>query len=143
MACDDSGWTRAVDLGVLGSGPWGRLVFSGEDLAKRFRVPEGFMIETAAQGSVTGSVVAFTFDPDQSSLGVAKGGIKTIFARCRWNDYIHAKRQKGESAEDQQTFTERLHTACGPSLHILALLCRNLSKPTARMMTMPMMISCV
>ena len=76
---DDSGWTRASDLGVLGSGPWGRLVFSGEDLAKRFRVPDGFKIETAAQGSVTGSVVAFTFDPTgQPCVSIEQGPIARL-----------------------------------------------------------------
>jgi putative heme-binding domain-containing protein len=87
---DDSAWTRAVDLGVLGSGPWGRLVFSGEDLAKRFRVPDGFTIETAAQGSVTGSVVAFTFDPaGQPCVSIEQGSIARLIDDDKDGRYDH------------------------------------------------------
>ena len=63
IAFDDSRWVRAADLGPLGSGPWGALA-SSQDLAERFRVLPGFRIGMVASPSVTGSVVAFTFDPD-------------------------------------------------------------------------------
>ncbi len=63
IAFDDSRWVRAADLGPLGSGPWGALA-SSQDLAERFRVLPGFRMAMAASPSVTGSVVAFTFDPD-------------------------------------------------------------------------------
>ena len=61
---DDRGWARAVDLGPLGTAPWGRLASGAQSPSERFRVPEGFTIETVASPAVTGSVVAFTFDPD-------------------------------------------------------------------------------
>ncbi|WP_165219435.1 HEAT repeat domain-containing protein [Aquisphaera insulae] len=60
---DDRPWSRARDLGALGIPPWGeptRLAVASE----RFRVPAGFTINTVAQPTVTGSVVAFTFDPE-------------------------------------------------------------------------------
>jgi putative membrane-bound dehydrogenase-like protein len=60
---DDSSWVRARDLGALGTGPWGN-IFSGVDAAARFRVPPGFQVAMAAAPGVTGSVVAFTFDPN-------------------------------------------------------------------------------
>jgi putative heme-binding domain-containing protein len=60
---DDSSWVRARDLGAVGTSPWGN-VASSADAAARFRVPEGFQVATAAAPRVTGSVVAFTFDPD-------------------------------------------------------------------------------
>ncbi len=58
---DDSTWSRARDLGALGTGPWGAIT-SGADPAARFHVPAGFQIDMPAAPVVTGSVVAFTFD---------------------------------------------------------------------------------
>ena len=58
---DDSKWSRAQDLGALGTGPWGAIT-SGSDRAGRFHVLDGFKIDMPAAPSVTGSVVAFTFD---------------------------------------------------------------------------------
>ena len=46
---DDSKWSRAQDLGALGTGPWGAIT-SGSDPAERFRVPAGFQI---ADGRLT------------------------------------------------------------------------------------------
>jgi putative heme-binding domain-containing protein len=62
---DDSRWARAADLGALGKGPWGNIATS-EDSTERFRVPEGFQVSMAASPELTGSVVAFTFDPGGS-----------------------------------------------------------------------------
>ena len=76
---DDSGWVRALDLGVVGSGPWGHLAFDGDDPSGRFRVPEGFAIDTAARPSVTGSVVAFTFDFDgRPCVSIERGPIARL-----------------------------------------------------------------
>jgi putative membrane-bound dehydrogenase-like protein len=58
---DDTGWSRARDLGPLGVAPWGPLAL-GHDPAERFRVPAGFKVETVAAPALTGSVVAFAFD---------------------------------------------------------------------------------
>ncbi|QEH36414.1 hypothetical protein OJF2_49780 [Aquisphaera giovannonii] len=60
---DDKGWSGAADLGALGIPPWGEPARLGS-ASERFHVPDGFTIETVAQPLVTGSVVAFTFDPD-------------------------------------------------------------------------------
>jgi len=60
---NDSEWVAARDHGPLGTGPWTGVSLS-QDAAARFRVPEGFRIRVAASPRVTGSVVAFTFDPD-------------------------------------------------------------------------------
>ena len=77
---DDRGWARAVDLGPLGSAPWGRLASSGESPSERFRVPDGFKIETVASPAVTGSVVAFTFDPDgRPCVSIEQGPIARLF----------------------------------------------------------------
>jgi putative heme-binding domain-containing protein len=76
---DDRDWARALDLGVVGSGPWGRLAFGGEDPSRRFRVPEGFTIETVAQPVATGSVVAFTFDFDgHPCVSIERGPIARL-----------------------------------------------------------------
>ena len=58
---DDSTWSRAQDLGAVGTGPWGAIT-SGRNPAGRFHVPDGFEIDMPAAPNVTGSVVAFTFD---------------------------------------------------------------------------------
>ncbi len=71
---NDQAWADALDLGALGSGPWGRLAFGGDDPSGRFRVPKGFAITTVAQPAVTGSVVAFTFDRDGSPCVSIEGG---------------------------------------------------------------------
>ena len=77
---DDRGWARAMDLGPLGSAPWGRLASSAESPSERFRVPEGFTIETVASPAVTGSVVAFTFDPDgRPCVSIEQGPIARLF----------------------------------------------------------------
>jgi len=70
---DDSKWVRAADLGLLGSGPWGALATT-QDSAQRFRVPPGFRVAMAASPSVTGSVVAFTFDPEGVPCVSIEGG---------------------------------------------------------------------
>ena len=59
---DDSKWASAADLGPLGIDPWG-MPASRQNAAERFRVPQGFSVSMAASAGVTGSVVAFTFDP--------------------------------------------------------------------------------
>jgi putative heme-binding domain-containing protein len=71
---DDRGWARALDLGILGIAPWGRLAASVENPSDRFRVPPGFVVETVAGPGVTGSVVAFTFDPQGSPCVSIEGG---------------------------------------------------------------------
>jgi len=60
---NDSQWVAARDHGTLGTSPWGSVSMS-QDAAARFRVPEGFRVAMAAAPTVTGSVVAFTFDAD-------------------------------------------------------------------------------
>ncbi len=70
---DDSKWVRASDLGALGTGPWGHIANS-QDAARRFRVPEGFQVATAAAPAVTGSVVAFTFDANGVPCVSIEGG---------------------------------------------------------------------
>lgn len=77
---DESEWSRALDLGALGIDPWGRLAVEGDDPSSRYRVPEGFAIETAAPPSLTGSVVAFTFDPaGLPCVSVERGPIVRLF----------------------------------------------------------------
>ncbi len=71
---DDNAWANALDLGILGSAPWGRLAFGGDNPSERFRVPDGFAMTTVAQPSVTGSVVAFTFDTDGRPCVSMEGG---------------------------------------------------------------------
>jgi putative heme-binding domain-containing protein len=75
---DDAGWSRAADLGPLGSGPWGALERS-EDAAARFRVPAGFRVTQVAAPAVTGSVVAFTFDEDGNPcVSIERGPIARL-----------------------------------------------------------------
>jgi putative heme-binding domain-containing protein len=45
-----------------------------EDPARRFRVPRGFTVQTAAPPALTGSVVAFTFDPGGNPCVSIEGG---------------------------------------------------------------------
>jgi putative heme-binding domain-containing protein len=71
---DDRGWARALDLGILGVEPWGPLANSAQNPSNRFRVAAGFTIETVAGPVVTGSVVAFTFDPEGSPCVSIEGG---------------------------------------------------------------------
>ena len=70
---DDSKWTRAIDLGAVDTGAWGAIA-SGRNPAARFHVPAGFQIDEAAAPSVTGSVVAFTFDPSGAPCVSIEGG---------------------------------------------------------------------
>ncbi|WP_165065267.1 HEAT repeat domain-containing protein [Paludisphaera rhizosphaerae] len=76
---DDSRWPAPVDLGEFGVEPWGRLALGLGDAADRFRTPEGFKVETAASPKVTGSVIAFTFDPDGAPcVSVERGPIARL-----------------------------------------------------------------
>jgi putative heme-binding domain-containing protein len=70
---NDSLWVSARDLGPLGTGPWSGVSLN-RDTASRFRVPGGFRVATVAAPSVTGSVVAFTFDPDGVPCVSVEGG---------------------------------------------------------------------
>jgi putative heme-binding domain-containing protein len=75
---DDDDWSRAYDLGVVGGAPWGHVAF-GEDPSSRFTVPEGFSIQTVAHASVTGSLVAFTFDfAGQPCVSIERGPIARL-----------------------------------------------------------------
>ncbi|AMV39655.1 PVC-type heme-binding CxxCH protein [Planctomyces sp. SH-PL62] len=76
---DDSAWLAPVDLGEFGVEPWGRLAFGLGDASDRFRTAEGFQVETAGAPQVTGSVVAFTFDPDGAPcVSVERGPIARL-----------------------------------------------------------------
>jgi putative heme-binding domain-containing protein len=70
---DDSRWPHALDLGKLGTSPWG-MIASSRDAAARFQVPEGLRVDMAAAPEVTGSVIAFTFDPDGAPCISVEGG---------------------------------------------------------------------
>ena len=60
---DDRRWAHVADFGVFGTAPWGdRVAFGGGDGSSRFKVADGFAIETVASPSVTGSAISFTFD---------------------------------------------------------------------------------
>lgn len=59
----EAGWEKAKDLGALGIAPWGSVAFEGEDPAARYKVPEGFKVTQVAPDAVSGSAVAFAFDP--------------------------------------------------------------------------------
>lgn len=73
---DDSGWVAPVDLGELGVGPWGHLALGLSDPAERLTTPEGFKVESVASPMITGSVVAFTFDPNGAPcLSIERGPI--------------------------------------------------------------------
>lgn len=73
---DDSSWSRADDLGELGTAPWKRLVTETGDTSARFKVPEGFRITRVAAPAVTGSAVSFAFDPQGlPCVGVERGPI--------------------------------------------------------------------
>lgn len=75
---DDSNWTGLVDLGVLGTGPWGDLA-AVKDASERFQVPQGLKVETVGTAAVTGSVVAFTFDPDgRPCVSIERGPIARL-----------------------------------------------------------------
>lgn len=71
---DDSSWTNAVDLGVLGTPPWTGLVFENDDASDRYKVPDGFDVAMVAAPKITGSVVAFTFDPEGRPCVSVEGG---------------------------------------------------------------------
>jgi putative heme-binding domain-containing protein len=73
LGFDDSSWVRARDHGRLGSRPW-LDVSLGQDAAARFHVPEGFRIDMIASPEITGSVVAFTFDPEGVPCVSIEGG---------------------------------------------------------------------
>ena len=76
LAFDDSGWVPPVDLGQLGVGPWGHLALGLSDPAERFTTPEGFKVESVASPMVSGSAVAFTFDPNGAPcLSIERGPI--------------------------------------------------------------------
>jgi len=93
---DDSKWARAADLGVLGSGPWGNIA-TGQAAAQRFRVPVGFQVSMAASPELTGSVVAFTFDPDGSPcVSIERGPIARLI-----DDDKDGRYDRREVIEDQ------------------------------------------
>jgi putative membrane-bound dehydrogenase-like protein len=78
LGFDDKEWSRARDLGLLGVAPWGPLAL-GHDPAERFRVPSGFKVQTVAAPTVTGSVVAFTFDASGSPcVSIERGPIARL-----------------------------------------------------------------
>lgn len=73
---DDSSWAVPVDLGELGVGPWGHLALGLSDPAERLQTPEGFKVESVASPMVSGSAVAFTFDPNGAPcLSIERGPI--------------------------------------------------------------------
>lgn len=75
---DDSAWEKAVDLGAIGVGPWGAIAMGG-DSSSRFHAAEGLAVLTAAEPVVTGSVVAFTFDPDGTPcVSIERGPIARL-----------------------------------------------------------------
>ncbi len=79
---DDSRWPHARDWGALGMAPWGAIAL-GKDAAERFKSGTGLKVETAADPAVTGSVVAFTFDPQGAPcVSIERGPI----ARLRDDD---------------------------------------------------------
>ncbi len=76
---DDSGWKAAADFGEFGVEPWGRLALGLGDAADRFKTAEGLVVETAAPHAVTGSVVAFAFDPDGAPcVSIERGPIARL-----------------------------------------------------------------
>jgi len=80
LAFDDSGWAAPVDLGELGVGPWGNLALGLSDPAERLRTPEGFKVESVASPMVSGSAVAFTFDPNGAPcLSIERGPIVRLY----------------------------------------------------------------
>jgi len=93
---DDSKWARAADLGALGTGPWGEIA-SSQDAAQRFRVPKGFQVAMAAAPVVTGSVVAFTFDPSGvPCVSIERGPIARLI-----DDDKDGRYDRRELIEDQ------------------------------------------
>jgi putative heme-binding domain-containing protein len=75
VGLDESKWVHATDLGAVGIAPWGDLL-AKEDKASRFQVPKGFKVATVAPPGVTGSVVAFNFDPNGAPcLSIERGPI--------------------------------------------------------------------
>jgi putative membrane-bound dehydrogenase-like protein len=77
---NDRAWAHAVDLGALGTGPWQTVSFGDQDPAERYKVPQGFRVETVARPALTGSVVAFTFDPEgRPCVSIERGPIVRLF----------------------------------------------------------------
>ena len=73
---DDSRWSRAVDLGLLGVEPWRGLVFESGDASGSYKVPKGFKVSLVAPNSLTGSAISMAFDPEgRPCLGVERGPI--------------------------------------------------------------------
>ena len=80
LAFDDSGWAVPVDLGELGVQPWGNLAMGLSDPAERLQTPEGFKVESVASPMVSGSAVAFTFDPNGAPcLSIERGPIVRLY----------------------------------------------------------------
>lgn len=76
---DDSAWPAPADFGEFGVEPWGKLAQGLGDAADRFKPAEGFAVETAAPHTVSGSVVAFTFDLDGAPcVSVERGPIARL-----------------------------------------------------------------
>lgn len=76
---DDSAWPAPADFGEFGVEPWGKLAQGLGDAAERFTPAAGFAVETAAPHAVSGSVVAFTFDPDGAPcVSVERGPIARL-----------------------------------------------------------------
>ncbi len=79
VAFDDAKWVDPVDLGVLGTPPWAGLTTAAKDAAERFQVPKDLKVETVGRPAVTGSVVAFTFDPDgHPCVSIERGPIARL-----------------------------------------------------------------
>jgi putative heme-binding domain-containing protein len=85
---DDSSWTAAVDLGELGTGPWGDVFVATGDASGRFRTPEGFRVTAVAAPRVTGSAISLNFDPQgRPCVGVERGPIVRLLDADRDGQY--------------------------------------------------------
>ncbi len=95
LGFDHSTWPKVVDLGALGVAPWGAVALGG-DTASRFHAADGLAVETAATPMVTGSVVAFTFDPQGAPcVSIERGPIAKLIDED--NDGQYDRRQTIES----------------------------------------------
>ncbi len=102
---DDSQWPHAVDLGVLGTGPWSDLTFESADAAERFIVPKGLRVTTVAAANVTGSVVSFAFDAaGRPCVGIERGPIAVLTERDAQGVY-HARKDVETSVKNCQGFS--------------------------------------
>lgn len=102
---DDSHWPHAVDLGVLGTGPWSDLTFESADAAERFTVAKGLRVTTVAPANVTGSVVSFAFDyAGRPCVGIERGPIAVLTERDAQGVY-HARKDVETAVKNCQGFS--------------------------------------